>query len=234
MTDINPFEEKKYFIYESRYSSKCSNTMTKSIITSNELKAGDVSVNNSLKSGPFTLLELQDYLMTELSKLIIKIKLAEDCKRNSKMSQCSGTFKNFSNEYLKNVRKGYLSDSSSMPFGNYAYTDSFFKSQQTINDKKSLCQRYIDIGSMLTTFSQIVSTLDTESIKKIYNDKFNNLVKTYNENRELREQSQTKMDDLTQAYEVNDSKIQLDSTIYISVLWTILATTTLYYIFKKM
>jgi hypothetical protein len=231
MTDINPFEEKKYFIYESRYSSKCLKTMTKSIITSNELNTGD---NNYVKSGPFNLLEVQDYLMTEVSKLILKMKLVEHCKRNTKMSQCSGTFKNFSEEYLENVRKGYLSNSSSMPFGNYAYTDSFFETQKTINDKKSICQRYMDIGSLLSTFSQIVSKLDRASIKKIYNDKFNKLVKTYNENRELIEQSQKKMDDLTQAYEVNDSKIQLDSTIYISVLWTILATTTLYYVFKKM
>lgn len=225
MTDANPFEKKIYFINESQYNTRCFKTMKKSTITTEK---------TSTTIGPFTLFEVQDYLMTELSKFIIKIQLAEKCTETPELTQCSATFKNFSKEYLKNIKNGYVSNSSRMPFGNYAYTDSFFESQQSINDKKSLCQRYGDIGSMLDNFTKIVSDLDTDSTKKIYSDKFNYLVKEYNKNTKLREVLQAKMDQLSQEYGIKDSRQKLDSTIYISVLWTILATTTLYYVFKNM
>jgi len=229
----NPFEAKKYFIYESLYSTKCNKNTFFSSVSSANIPKNKIT-NRYKKTGPFNLLEIQQYLMKELSKFLITIKIVDNCERNSELGECAATFKNFSKEYLENVKKGLLSDQSTMPFGNYAYTDSYFNSKTNTNDKKSLCQRYGDLGNMLMYFQKIVASIDTPAQKKLYSDEFERLVKEFNENNKLRAQLESKLDNLIQGYAIKDSTKMLDSTIYIGVLWTILATTTVYYIFKKM
>jgi hypothetical protein len=56
----------------------------------------------------------------------------------------------------------------------------------------------------------------------------------YKNNGKLRAELQNKLDNLTNSIYYKDSKEFLDSTVYVSVLWTILATTSLFYIFKSM
>jgi hypothetical protein len=54
----------------------------------------------------------------------------------------------------------------------------------------------------------------------------------YNENINLRNELQREVDRIYG--KKSNSKLYLDSVVYTSVLWTILATTILFYIFKKL
>ena len=56
----------------------------------------------------------------------------------------------------------------------------------------------------------------------------------YHENNMKRATLEERLDKVIQNAKYSDSKEWLDSTIYTSVLWTVLATVTLVYIFKKM
>jgi hypothetical protein len=230
-TSKNPFEPKDYYIYESKYSTECNTNTVFSLI----LPINDSTKNAEyIKTGPFNLFEVQQYLIKEVSKFLITIKIVDNCEKKPSKTICASTFKNFSNEYLEKIKNGYVSNPPTMPFQQYVYTDTYFVSKQDMNDKKSLCQRYGDLEKMLNCFQIIVSKIDTTSQKRIYTDDYVRLVKTYKVNNQLREKLERKYDSLKNTYNLKDSSQKLDSTIYISVLWTILATTTLYYIFKKM
>jgi flagellar biosynthesis regulator FlaF len=65
---------------------------------------------------------------------------------------------------------------------------------------------------------------------------YQDIVDKYMANVEFRSQLEERLKEIyskeRSAY--GDSKQRLDATIYTSVLWTILATTILFYIFKKM
>jgi len=230
-TSKNPFESKEYYIYESQYSTECNTNTTFSVILpiDDSTKAAEYN-----KTGPMNLLEVQQYIMKELSKFLITIKIADNCERNPSTAVCSSTFKNFSSNYLEDVKKGFVSNPPTMPFQQYAYTDTYYYSKKDMNDKKSLCQRYGDLGQMLRCFQKIIIKIDTASQKKVFTDDYVNLVNEFNDNNKLRDSLERKYDGLSNAYNLRDSKIRLDSTVYVGVLWTILATTTLYYIFKKM
>jgi hypothetical protein len=68
----------------------------------------------------------------------------------------------------------------------------------------------------------------------MYTDKYDELMEIYKNNGQLRAELKNKLDHLTNSVYYQDSKEFLDSTVYINVLWTILATTGLFYLFKSM
>ena len=244
----NPLEEKIYYIYESIYSSSCK-----------DIKPSRISIkNNSYKDytmiGPMNLIEAQIYLFNETTKLNINIQLAHRCDTSGFVLNtnkdacfpvnCSMTFKNFSTEYLNNLKttisnyngsySSQIDYTSSSPFLNFAYTDSYLQSKTTPNDWKPLCQRYSDIGKMLTDLNNILSSINESPEKETYKDKYNQILKLYQENKEIRENLEKKLEVITNSGKYKDSKEMLHSTIYISVLWTILATSLLFYVFKKL
>jgi hypothetical protein len=250
----NPFEIKEFYIQESTYSEKCSNTNSVSHITSINTNYGLLSGNlpYSFQMPAMNIIEIQKYLLEETTKLVLNIKLAKECDRgglsmntDSKLQLpplCASTFQNFSNQQIENIRNGIILgnmkyttwlQSGDSAFNNYAYTNEYIKSKTNPNDWKPLCQRYADIGQLLKDFSKILSKIEA-STQGQYSDQYQEILQMYQQNVDTRKTLETRLDKLNTGAQYRDIKTQLDSTIYISVLWTILATVTVFYIFKKM
>jgi hypothetical protein len=164
-------------------------------------------------------------------------------KTSSIPPACSTSFTNFSDKNLRLIQAAIDAkttaftsqlNTGSNPFMNFNYTSNYLKSKRTTNDKKQLCQRYADIGQLLSDFVTILNTLNNDSQKKMYTDKYDELMEIYKNNGHLRAELKNKLDNLSNSVYYQDSKEFLDSTVYINVLWTILATTGLFYLFKSM
>jgi hypothetical protein len=119
-------------------------------------------------------------------------------------------------------------------FINFKYTPQYLKSKRIVNDKKELCQRYVDIGQLLTDFVAILNTINNNPQKTKFMDKYSEMIEIYKNNGHLRAELKNKLDHLTNSIYYQDSKEFLDSTVYINVLWTILATTGVFYLFKSL
>lgn len=257
------FEQPIFYIAESPLLPNCSVRKTSQIVMDNEIPQ-ILSKNNSefstyVMSNPMNLMEIQQYLFDETTKLVINTQLAKKCdteflelngSRKSVSNECLATFSPkyeffFKNENDKKNNKSsirFLSNFSNdkiNPFLNFSYTDSYIQSKQTQNDKKPLCQRYADITMLLSNFYLILeyiksNSTDFEDEYNKMNDKYNVILDMHNKNKITQQHLQDKLEQVTKGYYYNDSKQMLDSTVYVSVLWTILATTLLFYVFKKM
>jgi hypothetical protein len=98
------------------------------------------------------------------------------------------------------------------------------------NTIKTMQQRYLDLFTMQLAFNGILSDLS----KSIYGDDYLNLQRMQQQNIELRNSLDTELDELY-GNDPNEifKKAQLDSTIYSSILWVILAILLIYYIFVR-
>ena len=223
----NPFILKNYVIVESPVMDSCSQISTVSHV--NVLSNGN---NNSGSQSPMNLLEIEKYLADEVSKFQKKLHLAKSCDDFSVSSfplpeNCSTTFRNF-----PAARSQFGTGDNVLD--NFVYTDSYIASQQTPNDKKQLCQRLLDLKSMLSDLQAILKGVDTPENKANFADEYNTIITKYNENLHIRELLEQKLDNIySMESSYGNSKRMLDSTVYVSVLWTILATTFVFYIFKK-
>jgi hypothetical protein len=94
--------------------------------------------------------------------------------------------------------------------------------------KKPLCQLVADLNNLIRTFDSLINT----STNPYDMTKKNPIYTIYNDNINLRNELQAEIDRIYG--KKNNSKLYLDSVVYTSVLWTILATTILFYIFKKL
>jgi len=255
---MNPFTEPIYNIYESPLWTSCTdrnNNLKSTIISKNDNRT-IVGYTNIIKSN--NLFFVERYVSDELSKFIENLYLAKRCDQygnamNMKPDivfpeKCNSTFKNFSNESINasrdNIKKKQNSKlydsqilyaSGDAIFDKYSYTDSYKTSKSDDNDKKELCQRFADMAQMIDDLKKILVLINTpENIEK-YKDDYDLIMKNYNANLVVRNQLEGKIQELyyDEANRYNNSKLYLDSTVYTSVLWTILATTIIFYIFKK-
>lgn len=223
----NPLIQPRYYIHESPIWTKCGGDGQISRIS-------DIS-SSFMTTGPITLIEVEQYLSKETSKLLSSIKLAQQCDiaGNTMVPEiCSFTFKNFSQQQIESV---YVSQFDSSPFNNFVYTDEYIASKTTESDKKLLCQRYVDILQMLTDFSKILNDINKPTITGQYLDQTNKILKVFQQNNAIRQELDRSLTKIYGEQSVSgDSKKFLDSTIYINVLWTILATTLLFYMIRRM
>jgi len=258
----NPFEEQIYFICESSLQPNCPSQKVSRITDINE-NIPDILANDTLKegytkTGPMNLLEVKKYLGDESTKLYILAQLAQTCNKagldlksasqvDSIPSACSTTFDNFRPSNLKMVKDNFQKQGNTFsdqlmsfpnPFNNFGYTPEYTDSKKTDNDKKSLCQRYADIGQLLKDFwailSQIKKKLGNNNQTTEFTDKYKELWQMYDKNSQLRVNLTNKLDTVMNGIYYRDSKQFLDSTVYVSVLWTILATTGVFYLFRTM
>lgn len=248
--DENPMIQPIYIIYESPLWPACSDSYPSSRIMVQSKKAPNDAAY--IKSEPMTLVEIEYYISAETSKLLSSIKLAKQCNmaglslnantNNPIPELCASTFTNFSQDQIADVKKNiianagkYVSEIDETPFNQLSYTDEYVESKMTDNDKKPLCQRYADVLQMLKDFSDILKAMNNPVVRNKYLDHYQKITKTFQDNNITRQGLEKK---LASVYGENsfhgDSKKFLDSTIYVSVLWTVLATTALFYIFKKM
>ena len=250
---MNPFTESIYNIYESPIWSSCKNAGYTSRI---------VSSKNPSPNGIYTnVIELKDlfyiekYISEELTKFVNNINLLKRCDNYTSLmnvnpnvtipSECNTTFNNFSDEKISSIRNNIKNNKtvyySQINFGNtvfdnITYTDSYLTSKPNSNDKKQICQRFADLSQLINDYKNILDTINTPENKTKYADDYNSIIAKYTANLVLRNELNGKINDLYSAEgsRLGNSKLYLDSTVYTSVLWTILATTVLFYIFKKM
>jgi hypothetical protein len=234
----SPMIKPNYIIYESSLWTECN----KPNLVSRVLNKNNPADSTYTGTVPMSLIEVHQYLTNETSKLFANIKLAEQCdtaviNKTQLPSLCSDTFSNFSKDQITTTKNNIISNGSifdSSPFNQLTYTDQYIQSKMTPNDKKMLCQRYADVLQMLSDYSRELIALNDPTITDEYLDKYKTIMKNFNNNNTKRNNI---ADKLSAVYGENsvydDSRKFMDSTIYVSVLWTILATTTLFYIFKK-
>ena len=113
-------------------------------------------------------------------------------------------------------------DSTTIPHTNAH--DAFTR----MSRNKPLCQLVADLNSLITTFNELINTPE-----RPYDMTTKNPIYTlYDNNINLRNDLQREIDMIYG--KKSNSKLYLDSVVYTSVLWTILATTILFYVFKKL
>jgi hypothetical protein len=245
----NPMIQPIYLIYESPLWPACNKSYPPSQIKKQSDKAPKGAA--FIKTEPMSLVDVEYYLSSETAKLLSSIKLVKQCDtavlslnkntNNPIPELCSSTFKNFSQAQIADVKKKiiaktgkYVSEIDKSPFNQLSYTDQYIQSKMTDNDKKSLCQRYADVLQMLTDFSNILKSMNNPTVTNKYLDHYLLIMKTFEQNNTIRQGLEKKLESVYGENSVyDDSRKFLDSTIYVSVLWTVLATTTLFYIFKK-
>jgi hypothetical protein len=236
----SPMIKPNYIIYESPLWTECKTQGLVSRLINNKEDAVDYSKYSATEK--LSLIEVHQYLTNETSKLFANIKLAEECdtaisKQSQLPSLCSEIFSNFSKDQITTTKNNIISNGSifdSSPFDNLSYTEQYIQSKMSQNDKKMLCQRYADILQMLSDYSHELITLNDPSITDEYLDKYKTIMNNFNNNNTKRNNIADKLSAIYGENSVyDDSRKFMDSTIYVSVLWTILATTTLFYIFKK-
>lgn len=257
----NPFEVKRYYIRESPLK-RCNSLPLPSRITIRSgniqgiIKNTDMDVRGYSSMGPLSLLEIKQYLSDETTKFYVQAELAKSCdsagmalngltgaKASSIPPGCSTRFTNFSARNLRLIQQAIDNKTTAFtsqmttgtnPFMNFNYTSQHIASKKNANDKKQLCQRYADIGQLLADFVAILNTINNDSQKTAFTDKYTELMEIYKNNGHLRTELKNKLDHLTNSVYYQDSKEFLDSTVYVNVLWTILATTGLFYLFKSL
>lgn len=250
---MNPFTEAIYNIYESQPWSSCKNAGSTSRIVSSKAPPPNGSYTKIVKSKD--LFYIEKYISEELSKFVNNINLLKRCDGYTTLMNinqnvtlpkgCNTTFNNFSDEKIATIRNNikynktvYYSQINIVnnPFENISYTDSYLTSKTNNNDKKQICQQFSDVSQLLTDYKSILDSINTEDNKTKYTDDYNLIMTKYNANLVLRNELTTKVNELysDQGSRLGNSKLYLDSTVYTSVLWTILATTVLFYIFKKL
>jgi hypothetical protein len=226
-TDPNPFILKEFILIESNIDT----SDTSRIILTTKYHQN----MQGSPSQPMNILELEKYLMTEINKFLMTVRFARTCDRHiiygfNLPDSCKDTFKNFTtstNQSQFGIGANVLD--------NFVYTDAYINKQQNMNDKKSLSKRLLDLKSMITDFKTYIDVVNTPEIKNKYPDQYNYIMQKYNQNLSMRSILDQKLDNIySTESSYGSSKRFLDSTIYTSVLWTILATTLVYYIFKKM
>ena len=247
VSTINPMIEQEYYICESP------------LWTNNAGEPSTITVGEPIEdisytiTGPLTMIDIEQYLSNETAKLIASIKLAKDCDNaavalnttTAKTVQevCNKTFTNFSQQQIQAIKNNILAKTgkyeSQLTSANgltyFAYTDDYIASKVSANDKKGIFQRTNDMINMLTDFSDILNSIDQPEITSQYLDQTQKILAMFQQNNRTRDGLEKKLEEVYgQKLAYNDSKQFLDSTIYISVLWTILATTALFYMFKKM
>ena len=233
MSNPNPFIQQNYYIYESPTWPSCTSGGPVSHIVMGNVPPDATSYT---VTGPNDFFFIEKYVSSELKKLLSDIVLVKRCDSygyeknaypNITMTPQCSTFKNFANytsPYTTQIINTQIMQTGM--FDKIVYTDT---------SKKQICQRVNDITQMLTDMSNILFTIKSGD-NSMYSDKHDAIIKEFQQNLTMRDELQDKLNEIYGANNAkyDNSKLYLDSTIYTNVLWTILATTILIYIFRRL
>lgn len=253
----NPFLSKNYIVYETNgiWTGCNTSTMPSKIRRVIDPKLTDQSYT---EIGPMSYKEVEEYIATQLMDLYAKVKLAKQCDdyglaMNTNTSivfptECNATFTNFSNSIIEETRRNILTNPvngskyttqfiSDQGFSRFFYTSDYLSANQNNkNAQKPICQRMSDLVQMLTDIDTILKNMNTADVKQKYPDQYSSIVQKVNANKQIRTVLEERLREIyaSNGSRFENSKLYLDSTVYTTVLWTILATTLLYYCFRKL
>lgn len=228
----NPFTLNNYIIAESSIYD-CANLKNRSkiVMVGSDMQTY-ISQGYTL-TNRMNLMEVNKYITKQMNHFLAVINLAKTCSMyimqdNNSSKQCKATFNNYK---LNAMQFG----AGENVLDNFTYTANYIKKQKTYNAKKHPCQRLADLQSLIDDYNKILNTMNTGDIKSKYLDQYSSIIDQHKKNVKIRKELEQKIDFIYSTdTRFGNSKQFLDSTIYTSVLWTILATTILFYIFKKM
>ena len=234
----NPFTDKKYFIHDAiRFSVVISdstidyNSLSSYISSSN---SPTTDANMFVSTGPFNIIELEEEVSSRLQHFIEEVsnvKLCDYARSNDDSAY-----------YAANCDAKYQLYGDSLIFSQSSSNISIFREQLNkirykpqLASQKELWQQLNDIYNLLTTLKDSITADITSSTVSEYNNEINSLYTKHNEINNLRNALEQKLDSIYSTDTRNtDSIVMLDSTIYTSVLWTVLATSIIFFMFKKM
>ena len=215
----NPFNKKQFYIYDSVKNTGC--TSTASIIKNAKITSVPSNINANSKN-PMSAIEVQTYIYKLIGDFTKDASFAKKCDTQSRYNDnaaqptidpsCGQVF---SNDFTKTS-----TTAPKLSLNNFIFNTSI--------NKKPLCQQFNDISGLVVDFSNVVlKNINSYDVQDITTIKQN-----YNNITTLRNKLDLQLNDLLNN-DLATSKLQLDSTVYTTVLWTVLATSVLYYVFIK-
>jgi len=203
------------------------------------------------KNGEMNVIDIQKNISEKLSVFLQDSAIAKRCDTESRYV-LSSTTKVITDPVTCCANSTILSNSNCTKFKNFYNTESyiynptpidkrltisdFVYKDQTLNPK-SLCQQMNDISGLIHDFTSVVLKKIDEQLQdwsgnyvpleKLQND--------YNEMIQMRNTIDGQLQELLhkENTDLQQNKLRLDSTVYTTVLWTVLATSVLYYAFIK-
>lgn len=178
------------------------------------------SEGNRKTLGPFSLLELESYIMTEMNDFVRALQMAGKCRANQ-TAECS--------QYFSDYTTNYPMYKSPIPAG----TDS---EKYVLKSRKQLCWRSFELLVLLLMFQIILE--EFKQNKTVSDSESVNIGEMMRTNMALRKAVEQKVRDLKNGENalstaLKTTRERTDVTIYTSVLWTILATTVIFYWIKS-
>lgn len=146
----------------------------------------------------------------------------------------------YSNTNKTNINYSYIQNFSTfIEANNYLqeqiniFMNTFNKNDSSItNYNKTMDERFQDLSYMQLTFNTIMSQLLKNYYGKDY-DTMLKMAKDFNNNNEIIQNGLDELNGTSHSMNYN-TNVMLDSTVYSTVLWTILAICLLYYVFIKL
>lgn len=223
----NPLTIAKYYIFESVPWPTCTpSTTTPSYVST----AG--SPENFIPNGPMNLFNVSEYIQGQITLFIQQIQVAGTCELTKK-------------EILTDRKSGKVMPENCSDFARYTYptplkygvfryrkSDTLWNYKVPRQDRKNLCQRIADLNYLLSSFNEILMQLDLTG----YPDYRDSIISTGKNNANLRKELDMQLQLLYSDDHniMKDNVMKLDSAIYATVLWSILASSLAYYVFIKL
>lgn len=202
----------KYIIYESKPNSSGAYPFASYVGTTR--KSGD-SATTTTEISNNTLIDINQYIVQKMNNYLNDFQLMSRCA-NYRKSNCS------------NSQNTIPSECSAFSFAANSCTTLSAYPLYTDKTKKNLQQQQADLESLLSSFNTIVSALPRGDDKTEQINVINQL------NVALRDKLDSELVELKNSPFLRDNQLRLDTTIYTTSLWAILATSALYFAFMKM
>lgn len=238
----------------SKWNSSCGKTANNNVIGSSIQTTGNSTTLQDGQMTPLNILEVYKYITFLVNNFSRDYSLATSCDIGSRYTSTNGN--GFQGGCCKDTSgKGANMQSSCDIFANFTDTEykphfgqtGDYNSYKRLNinefiykdssGKRSLCQQFDDINSLVNSFKTIVQNVITNqgiTTTTTSPAQINEIKKQHSQMIELRNKLDLQLQQLMNKGSISaENKLQLDSTVYTTVLWTVLATSVLYYVFIK-
>lgn len=226
----NPLTISEYYIFESSPWTKCVGSSNTNELPS-YVSDKNINTGSTVKPiGPMNLFRVSEYIQQEITGFLLQSQTAGECELTKRdiLTNSNST---------KNMPDGcdnFIEYSGAIQFGSSTYVaiTDFPTYKKPTQIQKNLCQRIADLNNLLKTFNTILNGLKLSD----FPDQHTDIVSIGKNNvilrRELDLQLQLLYSDDHNI--MKDNTLKLDSTIYATVLWSILASSITYYVFMKL
>jgi hypothetical protein len=217
-------------------------------ITPSSIKTtGTITTLQDGQKNPLNILEVYAYITFLVNKFSTDYTLATSCDTGSRYTAntgigfqggcCTGadmqdSCKTFANFTDSNYTPKFSSDNNRystykrLNINEFIYKDT---------GKRSLCQQFNDISGLVTSLKPYVASAVSSINPSTDPNQFQQIQASYNQMIQLRNKLDLQLQQLMNKGSISaENKLQLDSTVYTTVLWTVLATSVLYYVFIKL